>query len=228
MVNWSAGERERESGPPSISDLTVVNAMMSYYRMVKRIVLIVTDRNGMDGIQTDMEKSMESFRRATEKGDPVSTVCYTRGLMQQNRFEEALEWSMKLAADERVVHLDEVAKCQLNVANVFFAWGEFRQAMFWVTRAKENGCSSVTPLINVIESIIWKQCGCCDKPAPLDRCSACQAIAFCDAACQRADWKRHKKLAKTFQVSFQEMRATMNEVIGCECTLVLRQLMRSC
>jgi len=39
-----------------------------------------------------------------------------------------------------------------------------------------------------------EQCGSCAKaPAKLFACSSCHAVKYCDAACQRAHWRRHKK-----------------------------------
>jgi hypothetical protein len=38
-------------------------------------------------------------------------------------------------------------------------------------------------------------CGLCNKgEGPLRACSRCKAIMYCSQACQRADWRRHKRV----------------------------------
>jgi hypothetical protein len=32
------------------------------------------------------------------------------------------------------------------------------------------------------------------RQASLQLCSGCSRVAYCDAACQKADWKRHKRV----------------------------------
>ena len=36
-------------------------------------------------------------------------------------------------------------------------------------------------------------CGSCGAGSPSNRCSRCKAVSYCDATCQRAAWKKHKK-----------------------------------
>ena len=38
-----------------------------------------------------------------------------------------------------------------------------------------------------------KTCSVCGKAGATARCSRCRAVVYCGAACQRKDWKRHKK-----------------------------------
>ena len=35
-------------------------------------------------------------------------------------------------------------------------------------------------------------CGVTNDTAPLKSCAACRQVCYCGAACQRADWRRHK------------------------------------
>ncbi|KAH0023672.1 hypothetical protein KCU78_g5354, partial [Aureobasidium melanogenum] len=41
------------------------------------------------------------------------------------------------------------------------------------------------------------QCAVCSKPG--ERCSSCENIYYCGAECQKADWKVHKLLCRTFK-----------------------------
>jgi hypothetical protein len=40
---------------------------------------------------------------------------------------------------------------------------------------------------------IMDTCGSCGAGSPSNRCSRCKAVSYCDATCQRAAWKKHKK-----------------------------------
>jgi hypothetical protein len=55
----------------------------------------------------------------------------------------------------------------------------------------------------VVPSPLMKECGHCGKtPKPLLRCSQCIAQVYCDAACQREDWKSHKNSCQSkFEVN---------------------------
>jgi hypothetical protein len=154
-------------------------------------------REGQGGLPIDMAKSTEFFLKAAEQGDPHSIVCYVTALTRQFRVEEALEWSIKGGSDETLVYKDSVANNQLNAARMCCdVKGDLRQAMFWATRARQNGSPSAKALIDYIETKVGRQCGCCRKQSPDLRCGGCKAISYCSASCQRDDWKRHKKDCK--------------------------------
>ncbi|THV02686.1 hypothetical protein K435DRAFT_716600 [Dendrothele bispora CBS 962.96] len=45
----------------------------------------------------------------------------------------------------------------------------------------------------------YQSCAACfkdDTQSPLSRCSKCQSIVYCSAACQKTDWGKHKSLCK--------------------------------
>ena len=42
-------------------------------------------------------------------------------------------------------------------------------------------------------------CGFCGKAPVWQRCARCRAVFYCDAACQRDDWQRHKSLCQKRQ-----------------------------
>lgn len=42
-------------------------------------------------------------------------------------------------------------------------------------------------------------CHCCGKMEGVARCGRCRLISYCGKECQRADWKRHKRVCKPSQ-----------------------------
>ena len=44
-----------------------------------------------------------------------------------------------------------------------------------------------------VGSTTMDTCGSCGAGSPSNRCSRCKAVSYCDATCQRAAWKKHKK-----------------------------------
>ena len=40
--------------------------------------------------------------------------------------------------------------------------------------------------------------------APLDRCSACMSVKYCNSACQKRHWKQHKVLCNAIKLKHQE------------------------
>lgn len=49
-----------------------------------------------------------------------------------------------------------------------------------------------------------KPCGGCGKPATA-RCSRCRHVTYCSAACQRRDWKQHRRLCNELATAVQQM-----------------------
>lgn len=43
-----------------------------------------------------------------------------------------------------------------------------------------------------------RNCGACDKPGAVDECGGCYETRYCNAVCQKRDWKRHKSECARF------------------------------
>jgi TPR repeat protein len=161
---------------------------------------------GYQGISMDRNKAMELLRKSSEQLYPPALKRYSCMLFEDHCFEEALKWSLKGASDERSPFNTSYVACQGLTAVLYNQeYSNFRLARFWAQRALDNGdaigvpCNQQIALREVLESIdqsIWKMCGCCKKESPQVRCGSCLAAAYCDQACQRKDWKQHKKVCK--------------------------------
>lgn len=53
---------------------------------------------------------------------------------------------------------------------------------------------------------VLRKCYYCHKPNAMSRCSRCRLTYYCGVACQKADWKEHKKHCINANI-FKEMQA---------------------
>lgn len=59
-------------------------------------------------------------------------------------------------------------------------------------------------------------CAACGAPNPPVRCAGCHRVAYCDAACQRGDWKRHKRFCGCEACGSRDVAAT-GPLVPCPC-----------
>jgi hypothetical protein len=44
-----------------------------------------------------------------------------------------------------------------------------------------------------MQADLTNHCGACGKPCRMMRCGCCQKVFYCNAKCQKDDWKKHKR-----------------------------------
>jgi len=107
------------------------------------------------------------------------------------------------------VEVGRVHRSDVNVKNirsqvkVFLETGEITGQMSSMPMFKlqqdDAGSFRVEELINGLQSktIELKECANCGKKQPdLRKCGKCLSVKYCDTTCQKADWKKHKKICR--------------------------------
>jgi hypothetical protein len=153
---------------------------------------------GRRGIPVDRAKAIDYISKSAELEYPLGIATYAGILSQSGNPHEALEWYLKGAHDERSAYREVVSVCQFTSAMLLSKiHRKNRHAIFWAQRAERNGHFAAAVLLAQLENTtVWKECGCCKSPEPTLRCGGCQAVAYCNEACQKSAWQRHKKECK--------------------------------
>ncbi|ESK92229.1 hypothetical protein Moror_4761 [Moniliophthora roreri MCA 2997] len=76
--------------------------------------------------------------------------------------------------------------------------GEHRKEVLGIGQIRREGGGRVTFVKNV--QVASDKCGACGKrDAKLMKCSACKTVTYCNVACQKVDWQKHKPICKTLR-----------------------------
>lgn len=72
----------------------------------------------------------------------------------------------------------------------------------------------ITPVI-LLDPIIYKSCGFCKKHLAKRRmCSRCKKTGYCDAECQKSDWKTHKIVCTEREVPHKRIQLAITKIIS--------------
>lgn len=101
------------------------------------------------GVEKDLEKAREWYRKGVEAGDVISILmladCYKRGMGADKDYAEAMKLYRQIASRCNIYrkYKHEVSVAQYEIGNMYMKGlgveTDFRQAFDWIRLAAENG-----------------------------------------------------------------------------------------
>jgi TPR repeat protein len=176
------------------------------------------------GVEQNDKESFEWFKLGAAQGHAFSLFCVASALkngrgVQRNEkeavkfYERAAKAGSRDAAMDLSImlkHGDGVPPNQaaaeryllrgLQLRRTFFKDGVKRPAGSMFQRV-EDVMTAQRPLqscldVDAIRRAMNKKCSTCDSGTDLKSCAGCGQVWYCNAECQKKDWKKHKEMCK--------------------------------